>query len=210
TAPRRSNHAEPRGFVPLPLGAEQKLGEPSGSWGSGSRDATDEGRMSAESTPTDCRRGGNAMKRCGGLVSSVVLFGSLAGLAQAAEPRAAIEAANRELAAAARKGDAAALAALYTSTALLLPPNEAIVSGGAAIQKYWQGALDSGMRDVSLTTVEVEVKGDTASEVGRYEMRDTAGQSVDKGKYIVLWKLQGGRWKLHRDMWSSDQPPPKP
>ena len=31
---------------------------------------------------------------------------------------------------------------------------------------------------------------------------------VDEAKYIVLWKKEDGRWKLHRDIFNSNLSPP--
>ena len=30
---------------------------------------------------------------------------------------------------------------------------------------------------------------------------------MDSGKFIVIWKQEGGQWKLHRDIWNSSMPP---
>ena len=144
---------------------------------------------------------------------SLVVGGALSVLAanvHAAEPRAAIEAADKQWEAAVSKGDAAAIAALYTATAQLLPPNSEFVSGTAAIQRFWQGFLDSGIRAAKLRTLEVEGHGDSAQEVGEYEVSDQDGRMLDRGKYVVIWKRDGTRWKLHRDIWTSSQPPVKP
>jgi len=32
------------------------------------------------------------------------------------------------------------------------------------------------------------------------------GQVADEIKYIVVWKHEGGEWKLHRDIWNSSRP----
>jgi ketosteroid isomerase-like protein len=85
-----------------------------------------------------------------------------------------------------------------------------VVSGTAAIQKFWQGALDSGIAGAKLTAVEVEDHGATAHEVGQYELSDKAGKVLDRGKYVVIWKRDGKQWKLHRDIWTTSQPPDKP
>jgi ketosteroid isomerase-like protein len=52
----------------------------------------------------------------------------------------------------------------------------------------------------------VEANGDSAYEVGQYELTDQSGKVLDKGKYVVIWKLDGGRWKLHRDIWTTSEP----
>jgi hypothetical protein len=46
----------------------------------------------------------------------------------------------------------------------------------------------------------------TATEVGQYELRDKAGKVLDHGKYIVVWRKEGGKWKLLRDMFSTNVP----
>jgi len=48
------------------------------------------------------------------------------------------------------------------------------------------------------------------NEVGSYSMTDKKGKEIDKGKYIVLWKMEDGKWKIHRDVFNSDMPPMAP
>jgi uncharacterized protein (TIGR02246 family) len=139
----------------------------------------------------------------------VACMGFVAHPAHAAGTKAAIEAANAKFSAAAAQGDGAGLAALYATDGQVLPPGSDVVRGTEAIQKFWQGALDSGIAAVELKTLEVFGAGSTATEVGRYELRDKAGKVLDHGKYIVVWRHEGDSWKLLRDMFSSNAPPPK-
>jgi ketosteroid isomerase-like protein len=139
----------------------------------------------------------------------VACMGFLAYSAHAAGPKVAIEAANAQFAALAAKGDGAGLATLYATDGQILPPGSDVVRGTEAIQKFWQGALHSGIAAVELKTLEVFDAGPTATEVGRYELRDKAGKVLDHGKYIVVWRHEGASWKLLRDMFSSSVPPPK-
>ena len=41
--------------------------------------------------------------------------------------------------------DSAAVAAVYTEDAQILPPNFPVMIGKEAIQAFWQGAMDMGM-----------------------------------------------------------------
>jgi ketosteroid isomerase-like protein len=123
--------------------------------------------------------------------------------------RTAIEAANAQFSAAAAKGDGAALAALYSTEGQVMPAGSDPIRGTAAIQKFWQGALDSGVAAVGLKTIDVFGHGPTATEVGEYELRDKAGKILDHGKYIVVWRHSDGTWKLLRDMFSTNVPPAK-
>ena len=123
--------------------------------------------------------------------------------------KAAIEAANAQFSAAAAKGDGAALAALYSLDGQVMPAGSDPIRGTEAIQKFWQGALDSGVAAIGLKTIDVFGHGPTATEVGEYELRDKAGKVLDHGKYIVVWQHADGKWKLLRDMFSTNVPPPK-
>jgi uncharacterized protein (TIGR02246 family) len=120
--------------------------------------------------------------------------------------RSRIEAGNKKFMDAFRRGDAAAMAALYTAQGQLLPANSDFVRGTEAIREFWQGAMAMGLEDATLETVEVEDHGDTAIEVGRYRLLAPGGAVADHGKYIVVWKREAGVWKLHRDIWTTSQP----
>jgi uncharacterized protein (TIGR02246 family) len=142
---------------------------------------------------------------------SFVLLITIVGLiyGQPDDVRAAIEAANKEFEAAIGRGDGASLASLYTTDGQLLPTHSEIVSGKQAIADFWQGGIDSGIKAASLSTVEVEGQGDTAYEVGKYELKGQEGQVLDSGKYVVIWKQENGKWKLHRDIWNTSMPAPE-
>ncbi len=127
-------------------------------------------------------------------------------MATATDARVEIEAANKHFMTAFSQGDAAALAALYTTDGQLLPPNSDFVTGLNAIQTFWQGVMDMGIKEATLETVEAEAHGDAATEIGKYTMLVEGGQVADSGKYIVTWKNEQGTWKLHRDIWNSSQP----
>jgi uncharacterized protein (TIGR02246 family) len=100
-------------------------------------------------------------------------------------------------------GDARGIASLYTSDAALLPPGAGIQEGATAIQNFWQMAMDMGIKEAHLETLEVEQEGDTAIEMGQYELSGAEGQRMDQGKYIVVWKRDGGKLKLHKDIWNT-------
>ena len=119
-----------------------------------------------------------------------------------------IEAAGGEFMAAFAAGDAEALAALYTEDGMLLPPNSDFVSGTAAIQGFWQSVMDAGVAEAKLTVEEALGFDETAYEVGRYTLHDSAGNAIDEGKYIIIWKRTEAGWRLHRDIWNSSMPMP--
>jgi len=141
--------------------------------------------------------------------SALVFFALACATTASADVRAEIEAANRQFEAAAAKGDGKAVAALYTASGQALPAGSGVVSGTEALAAFWQGVLDSGVKGVRLKTLEVDSAGEMAHEVGEYQLLDAAGKILDQGKYVVIWKKDGGRFKLHRDIWTTSMPPPK-
>ncbi len=105
-------------------------------------------------------------------------------------------------------GDAAGVAAYYTDDAALVPPDAARIDGRAGIQGVWQGLIDADIRDIALTTQEVDVFGDVANEVGTISATAPGedGSRVQlAGKYVAVWKRgDDSTWRLHRDIWNFD------
>jgi uncharacterized protein (TIGR02246 family) len=121
--------------------------------------------------------------------------------------RHAIEKGNAKFGEAVRKGDGAAIAALYTEDATLLPPDSNMIKGRGGIEAFWKGGLQMGIKEAVLTTVDVSAAGELAYEIGTFalkvqpEGKEPIGQ---KGKYVVVWKkAPDGSWKLHVDIWNS-------
>lgn len=143
------------------------------------------------------------------LLAAVVAFAGSSSM-QSSDLKAQIEKANTAFAAAFAKADSAALAAMYTSDGQAFPPNSDVLNTREAIRKLWQGAMDAGIKSVKLQTTEVQAHGaDFAHEVGTYQMMTADGKVADRGKYLVLWKREGGQWKLHRDIWNTSSPAAK-
>lgn len=121
--------------------------------------------------------------------------------------RADITAVNRMFEEAARKGDADRIAALYTPDAMVLPPDGDMVKGRDSIKQMWASALKQmGLKDVKLDTLDLEITGDAAYEVGEA----TLGLETEPGKrqtavvkFVVVWKKVDGQWRLHRDIWNT-------
>jgi len=97
---------------------------------------------------------------------------------------------------------------LYAADALVLRSNLPMLRGAAAVREFFFSALESGLGEVALEPMRVEVVGDMAHEVGRYSalVPGTAGKRrEERGKYLwVFAKQSGGEWKLISECWSSD------
>lgn len=100
------------------------------------------------------------------------------------------------------RGQFAALSRVYTEGARVLPPGSPMITGRKNIQQFWeQAAAALGVKAVKLNTLEVEIIGDTAFEIGEANL-DTGGASVAV-KYVVIWKREDGSWKWHVDIWNA-------
>jgi len=106
------------------------------------------------------------------------------------------------------RGDAAGVAAQYTDDGQLLPPNSDILTGKQAIQGFWQGAFDMGIKSATFETIEVGGSADIAYEIGKYTLQSEGGNEIDRGRYLIIWKNEAGQLKIYRDIWNSSIPPP--
>ena len=123
-----------------------------------------------------------------------------------AQTKAAIQQLNDQWAAAYNKGDAAAVAAMYTSDAYLLPAGAPMVKGRDAIAGVWKKVMEQ-VADVKLTTLDVKPLGPNAArEIGTGTFK-TKGRNPQDGalKYAVVWQKEGGKWKLLQDIWNMDK-----
>ncbi len=139
--------------------------------------------------------------------AALTALSACAAIEEGPDPAAGIAASSTAFEAAYNSGDAAGLTALYTVDAALLPPNMAQIDGREGIQALWQSFIDADVSDIDLNTVELEVHGASASEVGTFTLTAPDGQGgrvTAGGKFIVLWQLgEDGVWRLHRDIWNN-------
>ena len=120
--------------------------------------------------------------------------------------KAAIAASNSNYGSSFVTGDSVSFVSHYTSDACISPSNMPRMCGTQAITAFFNGGYKMGIRDIKLTTEEVMGGKDAVVETGTYEILGEKGVSFDKGKFIVIWKEENGKWKMHRDIWNTDMP----
>lgn len=100
------------------------------------------------------------------------------------------------------------LVSIYASDALVLRPNHPAVRATAAIREFFFAALDSGVGDVEIDPIRLDVLGDVAYEAGRFKMLVPVAvgkRREERGKYLTLLARQSnGEWRIVSDCWSSD------
>lgn len=124
--------------------------------------------------------------------------------------KAAIAASNKVYGPCFASGDSTAFANCYTSDACIMPTGMPKMCGTQAILGFFNGGRKMGITNIALTTDEVMGGKDAVVETGKYEIFVGDKVSAEKGKYVIVWKEENGKWKMHRDIWNSDAPPPSP
>lgn len=130
----------------------------------------------------------------------------LAATPALAQSKTAIQKLNDEWAAAFNKGDAAALAAMYTEDAYVLPAGAEMVKGRSGIEGFWRQAMQQ-LSDIKITTLDVKpLGGNAAREIGTATFKTKTQPPQDGAlKYAVVWQKEGGRWKLLQDIWNMNK-----
>lgn len=124
--------------------------------------------------------------------------------------KAAIAASNKVFGTSFATGDSVAFANCYTSDGCIYNANMPKICGTDGIRSFASIGYNSGIRNVVLTTEEVMGGKEVVVETGKYEVFVANNISVEKGKFVVAWKEENGKWKMYRDIWNSDAPPPPP
>lgn len=121
--------------------------------------------------------------------------------------KAVIQETDNAFAAAALRADSASfVTTFYHPDAAVYPPNGPEMDAKKMASMVTQFPK-MGVSSFTLTAKEIYEGDETITEVGRFEMGD-GSKTIDKGKYMVVWKKDGDKWKLFRDIWNSDNPPP--
>lgn len=96
----------------------------------------------------------------------------------------------------------------YTSDACIMAPNMPALCGKEGVAGFYKAAYNMmGVRNLVLTTTQVYGSGEFITEEGTYELFAAENKSVDRGKFLVLWKKTDAGWKMYRDIFNSDNPP---
>ena len=103
----------------------------------------------------------------------------------------------------------AALPVLFTPDTILLPSGKRLVRGRDDVVAFWTAATSDPNRRLrsEFEAIDSLFEGEVVIESGRATVWVVNGeheQLVDRGKYIVVWKREGGLWRRHRDIYNSD------
>ena len=126
--------------------------------------------------------------------------------------KASVDSAANRLLSALRKDSPDSLLALMAEDVIIMPPNEPVLKGKAAV-RTWSDQFVKQMKTSSLTITARELfsGGEYATEVAGFEwtLVPIAGGAtiVDRGSYMQVWHREpSGRWVFSREVWNSSTP----
>ena len=122
--------------------------------------------------------------------------------------KAEIVASNKAYCEGFAKGDSAAVVSKYTKDGCVMPANAPKLCGAQGVGAFVKGGMAMGITNMNLTTDEVMGGPEAVVEVGTYELFAAGNKSIDKGKFVVAWKQEDGKWKMHRDCFTTNAPLP--
>src|SRR4051812_5294360 len=141
-----------------------------------------------------------------------ILFVSLLSLcflpllihAQKQSAKEAIAAMNKQFEEAHFKADVKTIAMQYASDAISFREGQEAVKGRDAIEQMWKKDIGSAGKRAAARTKELQEAGDWAYEIGEFKALGTDGSVEYGGNYLLIWKREDGKWKIYREIGTSD------
>ena len=95
--------------------------------------------------------------------------------------------------------------ALYAENSVFMPPNAPLLRGREPLKSFYTDFVTK-VTDIKLEPVDVAGHGPIAYESGTYTLN--VGSTRDRGKYLIVLRNTGGKWRTEYTSWSSDLPKP--
>lgn len=149
------------------------------------------------------------MKWFAAIVCAVALASCTQAPSLPADPAAIVAERNAAFMAAVAAHDGAAVGALYAEDGVVMPPGMAGIEGREAIGQYFQGGMDAGIARLELAAGDVAaVSADTIIERSTSRVFNAAGDVIEDGKYVVVWRKIGDQWFISWDIWNASAEAP--
>ena len=103
--------------------------------------------------------------------------------------------------------------AVYADDAVIMPPNSPPIMGRTALQELLAALPPTS--DWALDVIDLDGRGDLAFVRGAYRFRmllpGSEAPIADDGSFMHIWRQQADNsWKVEREIFHSDNPPPTP
>lgn len=116
------------------------------------------------------------------------------------------EGGNKQFTVGLAQSNPTAIAALYSSDALLQAPGGTEGTKRESIGHFWQTMMDGGVTGLALSIDSIAAEGDVIIETGRYALISGNVGVVETGKYLIVRKREAGQWRVFRHIWNASAP----
>jgi uncharacterized protein (TIGR02246 family) len=108
--------------------------------------------------------------------------------------------------------DADKTAAVFSGSAVLMPPNGATLRGIDSIKAYYRNRFAEGGTDLVIEPKDINGIGTLAYVTATYSYKNRPEgepESRDRGKFLwIVRNMGGGQWRCEYHVWNSDLPLP--
>jgi ketosteroid isomerase-like protein len=143
---------------------------------------------------------------CPGAPSAATTDGTAALSSALVARRGLIEENNSRFTKAHVTGDHAVIDGMFTRDAKVLPPDSEPVIGRDAIAKLTKQYIEFGITEFREETTDFYGTEDLLVDQGSYVMVYGKDKTMEKGKYLNVWKREEGTWKIYSNIWNSNGP----
>ncbi len=149
------------------------------------------------------------------LVMGLLMVSACAPETETEADVAAINSVLDQYASSINAGDVDQWISLWADEAIQMAPDAPAVIGKEQIRAKYESILPQFIFKMAITNEEVRVAGDWAFSTGTYTASITpkaGGETTEiAGKYLTILERQAdGSWKISRDCFNSNVPPPAP
>jgi ketosteroid isomerase-like protein len=143
-------------------------------------------------------------------VSAILSLSLVAQNPKRAKDENAIRDADKEWSQAVGAKDLDKTTSFYATDASVLPFNGPLSTGREPIRQLWSHLFDMPGFHLQFapTKIEISKSGDMAYDLGTFELRTNGSDgspATTQGKYVVVWKKEGGQWKAVADIFNTDK-----
>jgi ketosteroid isomerase-like protein len=103
-------------------------------------------------------------------------------------------------------GDLEFLNSVFAKEAKIFPPNAEVVFGAAAIAGVNSEWVSYGIKQFDEVSTGFYGNADYLVDEGSYYLVYGDDDTVDRGKYVNVWKYEDGDWKMFTNIWNTSLP----
>lgn len=103
-------------------------------------------------------------------------------------------------------GDSVTAINHFTEDARVFAPNMEQLIGKSAIAPVLGQYMKFGIKKFTDSTTRVFKAGEYIVEEGNYFFGGDNNSTLDKGKYLCVWKKEDGEWRVGSNMWNTSMP----